>query len=102
MREQQKRAKEFAEENDLDAPAPFRLLDLVSELGEIAKDATKTAEYGEKPEQLDVKQDEIGDLLFSLFTLCNSLDIDAQEAFDEAICKYENRVEETGTPGLGS
>ena len=102
MRDQQRRAEEFAEENDLDAPTPFRLLDLVSELGEIAKDATKTAEYGEKPEQLDVKQDEIGDLLFSLFTLCENLDIDAQEAFDEAMRKYENRVEDTGTPGSAS
>nr|EGQ40457.1 MAG: MazG nucleotide pyrophosphohydrolase [Candidatus Nanosalinarum sp. J07AB56] len=74
----------------------------MSELGEIAKDATKTAEYGEKPGQLEVKQDEIGDLLFSLFMVCGSLDVDAQEAFDEAMRKYEERVENTGEPGSGS
>jgi MazG nucleotide pyrophosphohydrolase domain. len=102
MKDQQRRAEEFAEENDLDAPTPFRLLDLASELGEIAKDATKTAEYGEKPGQLEVKQDEIGDLLFSLFMVCDSLDVDAQEAFDEAMRKYEERVENTGEPGSGS
>lgn len=99
MRDLQKEAVNFAEENELDAPTEFRALDFVSEAGEIIKDITKSADYGENPEGMDVKSDEIGDLLFSLFLLADSLDIDAEDAFEEAMQKYRQRVEEKGDPG---
>lgn len=102
MKEEQDRVAEFMENNELGGTTPFRLLDLVSEVGEVAKDATKTAEYGESPEDLDVKKDEIGDVLFSLLAVSNDLDIDAEEAFNDAIEKYEDRMNEEGDPGSGS
>ncbi|MFP4038394.1 MAG: MazG nucleotide pyrophosphohydrolase domain-containing protein [Candidatus Nanohaloarchaea archaeon] len=99
MKEFQKEAVEFAEENGLNAPTEFRALDFISEAGEIIKDITKSADYGERPENASVKKDEIGDLLFSLFLLAEDLGVDIEEAFEEAMEKYESRVKEKGDPG---
>lgn len=99
MREFQDKAVKFAEENDLDAPTEFRALDFISEAGEIIKDITKSADYGDKTEDIEVKKDEIGDLMFSLFLLAEDLNIDVEEAFEEALQKYRDRVEEKGDPG---
>jgi NTP pyrophosphatase (non-canonical NTP hydrolase) len=97
MNEQDKVA-EFIEEHEMDGTLEFRILDLVSEVGEIAKDATKSADYGKEPEKLSVKKDEIGDVLFSLLAVAESLDIDAGEALDTALEKYEKRIKEKGDP----
>lgn len=99
MKEYQERVEKFIGENDLNATTPFRLLDLVSEIGEIVKDATKSADYGMKEGELEVKKDEIGDAFFSLFAVANDLGIDAEEAFNQAMEKYEKRVDEKGDPG---
>lgn len=95
----QEQVQEFVDENELEGTVEFRIMDLVSEVGEIVKDATKSADYGMKKENLEIKEDEIGDVLFSLFTVCNDLDIDAAQAFDEALQKYERRLDEKGDPG---
>jgi len=102
MNNQQEKVAEFMEKHELGGTSAFRLLDLVSEVGEVAKDATKSAEYGESPEELDVKKDEIGDVLFSLLAVSNDLGIDVEEAFQEAMNKYEKRLDEGGDPGSGS
>ncbi len=98
MEEQQKVA-DFIEERDMDGTVEFRILDLVSEVGEVAKDATKSAGYGTEPDNLSVKKDEIGDVLFSLLAVAESLGIDAGEALDVALDKYEKRINEKGDPG---
>jgi NTP pyrophosphatase (non-canonical NTP hydrolase) len=74
-------------------------MDLVSEVGEVVKDATKSSEYGMKKEELEVKEDEIGDVLFSLCAVANDLDINLEEAFESTLKKYETRIEEEGDPG---
>lgn len=102
MRNEQDEVAQFMEEHELGGTTAFRLLDLVSEIGEVAKDATKTSEYGESPEELDVKKDEIGDVLFSLLAVSNDLGVDAEEAFNDAIEKYEERMNKRGDPGSGS
>ena len=102
MRKQQERVAEFIEENDMQAPPEFRILDFISEAGEIVKDAVKTADYGESREDLSVKEDEIGDVLFALMALSDSLDIDAEKAFEKAMEKYEDRIDEKGDAGSGS
>ncbi len=99
MKKFQRKAVKFVKENNLDAPVEYRALDLVSEAGEIVKDITKSANYGNSPGQVEVKEDEIGDLLFSLFLLAEELDIDSEQAFNEAMKKYEERVDEKGDPG---
>jgi NTP pyrophosphatase (non-canonical NTP hydrolase) len=100
MKEQEQVA-EFLEANDLDGDPAYRILDLASEIGEIAKDAANSTNYGASPEDLDVKSDELGDALFALLAVAESLDVDAGAALDEALEKYRARIEETGDPGSG-
>lgn len=102
LREQQERVSEFLEENDMQAPPEFRIMDFISEAGEIVKDAVKTADYGEAREDLKVKEDEIGDVLFSILAVADSLGIDAEKAFESAMDKYEERIAEKGDAGSGS
>lgn len=99
MFEAQEKVESFAEENNLEGDVEYRLMDLVSEVGEVVKDATKSAGYGKNREDLHVEDDEIGDVLFSLFMACNKLDIDAEKAFENAMEKYRARIEEKGDPG---
>ena len=99
MREKQIEAVKFAEENNLTSPVEYRALDFISEVGEIVKDITKSGEYGEKPGNIEVKEDEIGDAIFSLFLLANDLNIDAENAYETAMEKYRSRIEAKGDPG---
>ena len=96
MKEQRKVA-DFAEKHELQGEAAFRILDLAAEVGEIAADATKSTDWGTSPEDLEIKSDEIGDALFSLLLVAESLEVDAGDALDEALEKYQARITETGS-----
>lgn len=99
--DEQQQVAAFLETHELDGDPAFRILDLVSEVGEIAKDANESTEYGASPEDLDVKTDELGDALFSLLAVAESLDVDADDALDEALEKYRVRMDESDTPSSG-
>jgi len=99
LTERQNEIEKFMEENEMEGTPEFRIMDLVSEVGEVVKDATKSANYGLETENLSVKEDELGDVLFSLLAVCNDLDIDAEEALQTALDKYSARIEEKGDPG---
>lgn len=94
----QEKVRVFVQEHDLEEPPEYRLLDLVAEVGELAADANSSTRYGENPEEIAVNADELGDALFSLLALANSLDIDIDAALDEALRKYEQRIGESGSP----
>ncbi|MFT4892256.1 MAG: NTP pyrophosphatase (non-canonical NTP hydrolase) [Candidatus Nanohaloarchaea archaeon] len=98
MKEQDKVA-EFVEKHEMEATSAFRVLDLVAEVGEIASDAAKSAEYGMREEELDVSEDELGDAFFSLLAVANDLEIDLGEALDKSMKKYGERIDEKGDPG---
>jgi len=99
--DEQQRVAAFVRENDLETDPAYRLLDLVSELGEVAKDVAESTDYGDSPGDIAVHPDEIGDTLFSLLALAEGLDVDASAALDEALAKYEGRIDETRTPSSG-
>ncbi|WP_435153580.1 MazG-like family protein [Haladaptatus sp. DFWS20] len=98
MKEQRTVAR-FLAEHELDAPPAYRLLDLTAEIGELAADANESTDYGSSPDSISVNSDEVGDALFALLSLAESLDIDAGEALDEAVAKYESHIEATGDAG---
>lgn len=98
---QQDRVAAFIDRHDLETPPAFRLLDLTSEVGELAKDANESTDYGSAPDELDLSADELGDVLFALLALANSVDVDAEAALDEALAKYEARLEDAASPGSG-
>jgi NTP pyrophosphatase (non-canonical NTP hydrolase) len=101
MNDRQQQVAEFVETHDLEAPPEYRLLDLVSEVGELAKDANESTGYGTSPDDLSIESDEIGDVLFALLALADDLEIDADAALEEAVAKYERRLEDGGSPGSG-
>ena len=97
--DEQSRVASFVAENELEAPAAYRLLDAVSELGEVSKAVCTSTAYGDVPADVAVPEDELGDALFALLALCVELDIDAGTALETSLSKYENRLAETGDAG---
>jgi len=99
--ELQERAVAFAAEHDLDGDPAYRLLDLASEVGELAADACATTEYGARRGEFDLSEDEVGDALFSLMLVADSVDVEVREALETALEKYERRIESEGRAGSG-
>lgn len=93
MKEIQKRVREFCKKNNISNSPEHRLLDTVSELGEVAKEILKASDYGTKEfKHRDEIKSEVGDLLFSLIVLANSLNIDLDDALNIVLKKYEKRL----------
>lgn len=97
----QQRVADFLDQHDLHAPPAYRLLDLCSELGEVAKDVNESTGYGTSPETVAVNEDELGDTLFALLALAEELDVDAGDALDTALAKYESRMKTEDDPSSG-
>ncbi len=95
----QDRVARFVAANDLEADPAYRLLDLTAEVGELAADATASSGYGARPADLAVAEDELGDALFALLALAESLDVDAGAALETSLAKYEARIDDRGDPG---
>jgi len=93
MRDIQERIKKFCKENDMESPAEHRVLDTMSELGEVAKEILKMSDYGRKPlKYREELESELGDLLYSIITIANSFDIDLEEALNMVLEKYKKRL----------
>jgi NTP pyrophosphatase (non-canonical NTP hydrolase) len=99
--DRQREVADFVADHDIEAPPAYRLLDLVSEVGELAKDAAESTGYGTDPAGIELSEDEVGDALFALLALADSLEIDSDEALATAMAKYEQRMAETGDPASG-
>jgi NTP pyrophosphatase (non-canonical NTP hydrolase) len=97
--DEQERVAEFIDDHDLRAPVTYRTLDLTAEVGEIAAAVAKSTAYGAEEGAVSVPEDEVGDALFALLALAEGLDIDARAALDNAVSKYERRIESDGGPG---
>jgi len=87
----------FVEAHRLEIPVQARLLDLVSEVGEIAKEILKSTHYGR--EHFRPTQDwasELGDVFFSLICIANSTGVNLEDALKQALKKYEQRLARKG------
>ena len=75
MNEVQKKVQLFCKKNNLSSSIEHRVLDIFSEIGELSKEILKASGYGKSSyvynENIKL---ELGDVLFSLITLANSLD----------------------------
>ncbi len=98
----QKTVSEFIEKYHLHTDAQTRYIDLASEIGELGKELIKATDYGKKTyESTTGVSDEMGDCLFSLLALCCELNVDAHDALDAALRKYEMRFFQNGHVGSG-
>jgi NTP pyrophosphatase (non-canonical NTP hydrolase) len=99
--DEQDRVAAFVSEHGLETDLAYRALDLESEVGEVAKEVATSTDYGRNPEAAAVATDEIGDALFALLALAEAADVDAAEALDESLAKYEARIASSGEAGSG-
>lgn len=98
----QRRVAEFIGTHKLETSVSARVLDLVAEVGELAKEASKATEYGRTPfRPSESWREEMGDAFFALICLANSTDVNLEEALEQALTKYRRRIEETGEPNSG-
>ena len=84
-------------------PVYARLLDIQSELGELAKEYLKTSQYGTC--NFSLEEDfklEFGDVLYSLFSLANEVNIDANECLNKVILKYKERIKNNSSMDSGN
>ncbi|WP_461182795.1 nucleotide pyrophosphohydrolase [Virgibacillus kimchii] len=80
--------------------SPLSLMARLSEeTGELAREVNHY--YGEKPKKSDEEEktieEELGDILFVITCIANSLDIDMSEAFDSTMKKFETRDKDRWT-----
>ena len=75
----------------------IRVLDLVSELGELSKEFLKSTEYefGEIETTHDIEL-EVGDIFYSLISLANEMDLNLENCLNLALEKYTRRFELNG------
>ncbi len=96
----QKKVAGFTAKHGMEISVPLRLLDVLSEVGELAKEVLRSSEYGKRAFSPGPGwQDELGDVLFSLICVANSTGVDLEQAVDLALQKYENRLANRGDPG---
>ena len=90
----------FVAAHDLEASETVRMLDLVSEVGELAKEILQGSDYGRAPVALKATwSSEMGDTLFALICLANTTEVDLEQALTQAMEKYRERLEATGDAG---
>lgn len=97
----QQQASNFSQDRNLAHTAGVYVLDLISELGEVAKEILRATNYGEH-ETFETTSDlegELGDVLYSLCMLATTLNVDLDEALSATLHKYEVRWQEKGHMG---
>jgi len=77
---------QFVSQYNLEIPVGDRVLDLTSEIGELAIVILNVTDYGRLEFHPDAAwRDEMDDVLFSLSCLANSTDIDLLDALKDAM-----------------
>ena len=96
--------QQFIETHGLETDVSSRLLDLVSEVGELAKESLKITNYGKQaffPPDDTQWSAELADVFFALICIANSTGVDMDEALDAALQKYAARLSSKGDAGSG-
>ena len=100
MDDSQRVVERFLSRHGLRYDAATHTLDLVAEVGELAKLVLEASDYGQAPLRSDVDfSGELGDVFYSMLALATALEIDAGDALERALRKYETRLAEGGGPG---
>jgi len=93
MKDLQRKVLDFTKKYNLVHSNEITALDLVSEIGEVAKEILKGTNYGQTPPQKrEELKKEIGDAFYSLINLANFNEIDLEEAINLVLEKYEKRL----------
>ena len=87
--------REFIAQHNLETQPAFSLLDVMSELGEVAKLLLHSTNYGQHPEAADSAQmrEAIGDLMFAVAYLSTLYDVDPEAALWESVRKFKSKLQ---------
>jgi len=97
MESLQKKVSDFTKKYHLTHSNEITALDLVSEIGEVAKEILKSTDYGQNPPQKrEELEKEIGDAFYSLINLANANEIDLEKTLNLVLAKYEKRLQKGG------
>jgi len=100
VRNMQEIVGKFIYKYNLQTNEHTRYIDLVSEIGELGKEILTSTDYGKKAyTQTPGATEELGDCLFSLLALCCEMNVNSEEALQNAILKYEARFKQKGHIG---
>ena len=100
----QSKVEEFNKKNRGSEPLEVaaRLMDIQSEMGELAKEFLKATDYGSKDFVLTHDFElELGDVLYSIYSLACELGINSDEAVQKVLDKYQKRIDEKANMGSG-
>lgn len=79
-----------------------RLIDVQSELGELAKEYLKSSNYGTADFVLTTDFElEYGDVLYSILTLADEVCVDSKKVLNLVLEKYRKRIEDNNDMGSG-
>jgi NTP pyrophosphatase (non-canonical NTP hydrolase) len=98
----QQQTAEFAQKRNLTREPGVYALDLLSELGEVAKLILEATGYGKRPfppQPPTELSGELGDALYSLCQLATAAHVDLDTALAETLAKYETRWQAQGHMG---
>jgi NTP pyrophosphatase (non-canonical NTP hydrolase) len=99
-KEIQERVEEYISQFKEGYFSPLALMArLTEEVGELAREVNHY--YGEKPkkatEEQNTVEDELGDILFVIACIANSLQIDLSDSFNRSMTKFETRDKDRWT-----
>ena len=98
----QELVKDFVAKYNLETSPEIRFIDLMSETGELGKEILKGNSYGKETcEKTSDLESEMGDVLFSLMCIANTMDVNLEEALKGVLAKYEKRFKKKGEIGSG-
>ena len=101
----QKKVREFNENRTCHKkpmPVYARILDIESEMGELAKEYLKNSRYGTEDFALkDGFKEEYGDVMYALLSLAEETGIDSEECLDIALNKLKERMANRNNMGSG-
>jgi NTP pyrophosphatase (non-canonical NTP hydrolase) len=93
----QDEVKEFAKKNNLQHKPEVHVLDLMTELGEVAKEILKATDYGKKEfKSREELKSELGDAFYSLLMVANACNVDLEQALKLVLEKYKKRLQKGG------
>ena len=92
-RDWQHQVAAFMCRHELEHSATTHMLDLVSEVGELAKELLLATDYGREPlKSSGAILEELGDTLYSLLAVAETCGLNAGDALGLALEKYEIRL----------
>lgn len=98
----QDKVNRFCKQKGVNSSVNIRIIDLVSEVGELSKEVLKGTDYGNKQfRNTEEWESEIGDVLFSLICIANETDTNLESCLNYVLDKYEKRFTTKGDLGSG-